>query len=93
MSTTSPLLQVFFNLNALPEITVLAVDSTVSNTVEASGILLDFDSLVSSFPDLTVSSAGPVGSSTTSGSTQRSLIAPAQKKDVSTLQLSDYECW
>jgi hypothetical protein len=45
-------LQVFFNLQSLPEIILLAIDLTIKSTVEISRKALDFESLIKSHPDL-----------------------------------------
>lgn len=52
-------LQVFFNLQSLPEIVLMAIDGTVKTTLELSRAVLDFDSLVGSYPELQAP-AGPV---------------------------------
>ena len=45
-------LQVFFNLQSLPEIILLAIDATVRHTVEISRTAIDLDAVVASYPEL-----------------------------------------
>jgi len=45
-------LQVFFNLQSLPEVVLLAVDATVRQTVELSRGAIDLDGIVAACPEL-----------------------------------------
>lgn len=42
-------LQIFYNLNSLPEILIYAIDNTVRRAIELSNAALDFDGLVSTY--------------------------------------------
>lgn len=45
-------LQVFFNLNLLPEILIVIIDTTVKNALSTSNELLDLKNVIKSHPDL-----------------------------------------
>jgi len=45
-------LQVFFNLNLLPEILIVIIDTTVKNALSASNDLIDLKNVIKSHPDL-----------------------------------------
>lgn len=51
-------LQVFFNLQSLPEIVVLAIDATVRHTVEISRQAIDLDSIVATHSELASAHTG-----------------------------------
>jgi hypothetical protein len=51
-ATVAACLQIYFNLQSLPEIVLLAVDHTVRQTVELSKELIDLESIAKTFPDL-----------------------------------------
>jgi hypothetical protein len=57
---------VFFNLQSLPEIVLLAVDATIKATVDLSRVSLDLDTLAAAHPDLLT--VVPAASSTGRGS-------------------------
>ena len=54
-------LQVFFNLQSLPEIVLLAIDTTVKQTVEISRVAIDLDTLVAAHAELTTATATSSG--------------------------------
>ena len=54
-------LQVFFNLQSLPEIVLLAIDTTVKQTVELSRVAIDLDALVAAHAELTTATATSAG--------------------------------
>ena len=45
-------LQVFFNLQSLPEVILLAIDATVRQTVDISRASIDLDAVVAAYPEL-----------------------------------------
>lgn len=45
-------LQVFFNLQSLPEVILLAIDATVRQTVDISRTSIDLDAVVAAYPEL-----------------------------------------
>lgn len=63
-------LQVFFNLNLLPEILIVLIDTTVKNALSSSNELIDLKNLIKSHPDLDQSK-----------SSSSNLISKGQVKD------------
>ena len=51
----------FFNLQSLPEIVLLAIDTTVKQTVEISRVAIDIDALVAAHAELTTATAASSG--------------------------------
>jgi hypothetical protein len=70
-------LQVFFNLESLPEIVLLAVHTTVRRTVDLSAEALDLDTLVAANPELATSAAVPTGSLALGSTSKRAAAAAA----------------
>ena len=74
-------LQIFFNLNSLPEIVLLAIDTAVRSTSDVSGASIDLDMLVSisnelAAPDLTSEKSSPTRVGMRSSSSSSALSAP-----------------
>jgi hypothetical protein len=59
--------QVFFNLQSLPEIILLALHTTVKQTIEMSRAALDLDALVATYPELVSQAAPNTSTSTVAG--------------------------
>lgn len=62
-------LQIFFHLQCLPEVLLLAIDHVVKETVDASGEMLDLTNLVNEHADLASQNASTSRSSTLSTAT------------------------
>lgn len=77
-ATMAGCLQIFFNLQSLPEVLLLAIDSTVRFAVELSREALDLDALLAAHPELT----GSVSTASTPA-TKQAAVAPTPKKDAS----------
>jgi len=74
-ATVAACLQIFFNLNSLPEILLVAIDSTVTQTSQLSSHCLDMEVLVGAYPEL-----APVGTSLA----QSQKVGPTPKKESQT---------
>ena len=76
-------LQIFYNLNSLPEILIYAIDNTVRRAIELSNAALDFEGLVSSYSILsTKNSANPGGLGGDSGRNQQARVAGSNLANV-----------
>lgn len=74
-ATMAGCLQIFFNLQSLPEILLLAIDSTVRFAVELSREALDLEALLAAHPEL----SGTMSTASTPATKQTPALAP--KKD------------
>lgn len=75
-------LQVFYNLNCLPEIILLAIDFTVRSFIEATQSAIDLDALASSHSELINSVSGIPGASAVTAT-----LKPAKKSQSNFAQM------
>ena len=80
-------LQVFYNLQCLPEIVMMVIDISVKKTADLSREALDFDALVSLQPELGTTAQSSVGASTIP-STKKSLPSSANSSASSSVTSS-----
>lgn len=67
-------MQVFFNLHSLPPTLLLAIDTVIKSTIEASQACLDLELLIAAHPDLGGQGKAGTSARATSGSTSRGLV-------------------
>lgn len=74
-ATVAASLQIFFNLKSLPQIVLLAIDTTVKHTVDLSKGILDLDALVMTYPEIAMGSAPATQGKKGTGSASHGKVA------------------